>query len=419
MRRLVFAVVWLVAACSAVVPATPSPTVNLDVPSSTGPVVRPLASPSPATSPSASPTSAPAAATPAPPPATPVDDAGIFGSGGLWAVSGGRLFRSPDRGRAWASSRLAADVAPSAVDGDSLSSVVVLDATRAWTASPGPGSTVPYSGQGPGIDHLHVIVRRTTDGGATWKATAIAGDWGGTQPVLAFADPRHGFLLLAGLRFGPGSVVFATDDGGATFRRAGGAERLGSVFGATDAETVWAGNEGDAGPVARPILDVSRDGGRTWADAGLPGLVGDVFVNDTAAGVPVFSGQDGAFAVIAASTDTPTDVRFYRTADGGRTWELAATSPLDSDGTVAAAVMDATHFVVVGPGAGLEQVSDDGGQSWRVSPTDGLDTAVGLRFWDAAAGIALVPSPGASGPDTIATTSDGGESWLPVVLPAG
>jgi len=366
MRRVTFAfaVVWLVAACSAVVPVTPSPTINPDVPSTAGPAVRPLASPSRAASPSASPTSAPTVATSAPPPATPVDDAGTFGADGLWAVSGGRLFLSTDRGQTWTSSRLAADVAPGSAEGYALSSVAVLDAAHAWTASPGPGSTVPYRGQGPGIDHLHVIVRRTTDGGATWKAAAIAGDWGGTQPVLAFADPRHGFLLLSGLRFGPGSVVFATDDGGATFRRAGGAERLGSVFGATDAETVWAGNEGDAGPVARPILDVSRDGGRTWVDAGLPELVGDVFVNDIAAGVPVFSGQDGAFAVIAASTDTPTDVRFYRTADGGRTWELAATSPMASDGTVAASVIDVTHFVVVGPGTGLEQVSDDGGQSW-------------------------------------------------------
>jgi hypothetical protein len=49
-------------------------------------------------------------------------------------------------------------------------------------------------------------------------------------------------------------------------------------------DTLWSGNQDDAGPVARPILDVSRDGGRTWSDARLPGLIGDVFVNDTLVG---------------------------------------------------------------------------------------------------------------------------------------
>ena len=189
---------------------------------------------------------------------------------------GGELYLSSDFGATWVQRTLERGVALDATSGDVLSSVFVLDTSHIWTASPGPGSTVPYGGQGPEYDHLHVVISRTDDGGASWQSVTIPGDWGGTQPVLAFADPRHGFLLLSGLRGGPGSVVFATADGAATWRRVGGAEGLGSIFSASDTTTLWAGNEGDAGPVGRPILDVSRDGGRTWADARLPGLIGDL-----------------------------------------------------------------------------------------------------------------------------------------------
>ena len=187
------------------------------------------------------------------------------------------------------------------------SSVFVLDATHAWSASPGPGST-PYDGQGPPIDKLHVVVSRSSDGGKTWRSVSVPGDWGGSEPVLAFADASHGYLLLAGLRGGGASGVFATADGGATWRLMGGSSsigRLGSIFGVTSSQTLWSGNQGDAGPVGRPILDVSRDGGRTWSDARLPGLIGDIYVNDTLVAPPVITGLNGAVAVLAESSANP------------------------------------------------------------------------------------------------------------------
>jgi photosystem II stability/assembly factor-like uncharacterized protein len=348
---------------------------------------------------------------------TPVDDGGTFDANGLWAVVGDQLHLSTDGGATWVRRTLVPGVALDIRSGDVLSSVFVLDARHAWTASPGPGSTVPYSGAGPTFDHLHVVVSRTVDGGATWQSVRLPGDWGGTQPVLAFPDQIHGFLLLSGLRGGPRSTVFVTADAGATWQRVGGAGSLGSVFSASDATTLWAGNEGDAGPVARPILDVSRDGGQTWTDARLPGLVGDVYVNDTLVAPPIFVGSEGAVAVIASSTDTPPDARFYRTSDGGRTWLLASRTLLDQSGSAGVAVVDPMHFVVIDSKSGLLEATSDGGSTWHQSTSSGLGAATRIRFWSPREGVAIVqisngPAPAAG----VFRTTDGGRTWTPVSL---
>jgi photosystem II stability/assembly factor-like uncharacterized protein len=235
--------------------------------------------------------------------------------------------------------------------------------------------------------------------------------------VITFGDAQHGFLLLAGLRGGGGSVVFATEDGGATWQHVGGAESLGSIFSASDVTTLWAGNEGDAGPVARPILDVSRDGGRTWTDARLPGLIGDVFVNDNPVAPPVFSGQDGAVAVIAASTDTSPMVRFYRSSDGGRTWVLAAQVHIGESGSTAVAVVDPQHYVVLDSHTGQLQATSDSGLTWRRATSAGLGAPLRLRFWDPLDGAAVVqmtngPTPAAG----LLRTTDGGQTWSPLAI---
>jgi photosystem II stability/assembly factor-like uncharacterized protein len=346
-----------------------------------------------------------------------IDNGGFFGTSGLWAVVGNQLHLSTDGGDTWVQRSLVSAAGLDAADGDALSSLFVLDANHVWTADPGPGSTVPYGGQGPQFDHLHVVVNRTIDGGVTWQSVDIPGDWGGTQPILTFADDQHGFLLLSGLRGGPASTVFASADGGATWQRVGGAEGLGSVFGASDATTVWAGNEGDAGPVGRAILDVSRDGGRTWVDAALPGLVGDMSVNDTLVAPPTFAGSDGAVAVIAGGTDDPRDVRFYRTSDGGLTWSLAARMPVGDSGSAGTAVIDPAHYLVIDPLAGIRQVTNDGGATWQQSASTGLGSALHTRFWDRldGAAVALIGNGGAHNAGLL-RTNDGGQTWTLVFL---
>ena len=89
-----------------------------------------------------------------------------------------------------------------------------------------------------------------------------------------------------------------TGDGGATWRsiRSPGV-MLGSVFSTSSAGVLWAGTQGDAGPVPRPVLDVSRDAGRTWTDARLPGLVGSLLATNTVLAPPAFFGATGIVAV--------------------------------------------------------------------------------------------------------------------------
>lgn len=349
------------------------------------------------------------------PPTTAIDDGGTFGAGGLWATRGSDLLLSVDEGASWTQRSLEPGVALDITSGNVLSSVFVLDADHVWTAQPGPGSTVPYGGQGPEFDHLHVVVSRTTNGGATWQTVSIPGDWGGTQPVLSFADARHGFLLLSGLRGGPEGTLFASNDGGGTWEQMGAVDGVGSIFAASDATTLWAGNEGDAGPVGRPILDVSRDGGVTWSDARLPGLIGDIFVNDTLVAPPVFDGEIGAVAVLAGSTDDPPDARFYRTTDGGRTWLLAA-RPDAEQGATSFAVIDPMHFIIF-DSSGL-QTTSDGGTTWQRSSSSGLGSATRIHFWNRLSGVAIVQIRNGDAPAAgVDRTTDGGATWTRILLP--
>jgi hypothetical protein len=396
---------------SSVPPLTaPSPSATLS------PSPSPLPSPSPSASTIGRATASPPTATPSA--ASLVDSGGIFGTSGLWAARGSQLYLSTDYGASWVQRSLVPSVLPIDECG-CASSIFVLDATHAWSARPGPGST-PYDGQGPPLDKLHVVVSRSSDGGKTWRSAGVPGDWGGSEPVLAFADASHGYLLLAGLRGGGASGVFATADGGATWRLMGGSssiDRLGSIFGVTSPDTLWSGNQGDAGPVARPILDVSRDGGRTWLDARLPGLIGDIFVNDTLVAPPVITGLAGAVGVLVESPpDTSSEFRFFRTTDGGLSWVPAASITQNDSYSATVAVIDATHFMVFDPEAGVVRRTSDGGVTWAESPMSDFSGAGVVRFWDPDHGAAIVQLLD-QGPDPtngVFRTTDGGGTWLPV-----
>ncbi len=197
--------------------------------------------------------------------APPADEIGAFTGGGLWARHGGDFYLSTDGGTTW----IQRSIDPDPVD------VFVLDATHAWTVSAGPGST--GSTGNPSQDVTHWAVARTTDGGVQWPAVDIPGNYPDTGAGVTFVDASHGYLLIAPLRFSDTPpVVFATEDGGASWQQVRTAQGFGlqyQVLLSADANgTLWAGAEATAsGAGDWTLLSVSRDGGTSWQPVSLPG----------------------------------------------------------------------------------------------------------------------------------------------------
>ncbi len=353
---------------------------------------------------------------PAPTPSnmTVVDAAGTFPKGGLWVRQGLTLWTSSDGARTWQDVLSPVDPIDVAVIGPSTIRIV----------SAGPGSVWPYEGQGQ-LDVLKLVLSATDDGGRTWQTTPLDGNFGGLQPVLRFTSPRHGYLLAAHDRGGPETRLLETSDGGVGWKALAGRQEanpsagvpadLGSIFVVATDGSLWAGSQGDAGPVARPILDVSRDGGSTWADARLPGLVGDVFATDSLVAPPAFFGDDGVVAVSIIGDAT----RVFTTADAGRTWSLAEDRlvPPDSAGSFVAATRSDWYLWA----AGVLTATHDAGRTWQNLADSGLP---GFVDWlgfaapaDPFAGIALVDVGSGTQVNAVYVTRDGGASWSPLSLP--
>lgn len=327
-----------------------------------------------------------------------VDAAGTFAGGGMWAATADRVMISADGGRSWRSSVL-----------PRWATVDVLDRTHLWVVSPTPDSVWPYGGQGT-FDTLHLVVRRSSDGGRSWRSVSIPGDYAGTTPELAFLDARHGYLLCASLRGGGPSVVLRTEDGGATWRTTGTPGfYLGSAFSVSGPAVVWSGTQGDAGPVERPVLDVSRDGGRTWTDAKLPGLVGSLYATNTVLAPPAWFGATGV-VVVSHEPTSGQELTIYRSIDHGRTWKRAASLPNPS-GRSAFAAVDATHWLLA-TGSGWRRTAD-GGRTWSSFTPKGLPRTglTSIQFSDADHGVALVATGAFTVPGDLFVTVDGGTTW--------
>ncbi|HVF03536.1 MAG TPA: hypothetical protein VNA20_01730 [Frankiaceae bacterium] len=254
------------------------------------------------------------------------------------------------------------------------------------------------------------VLRRTTDGGATWQvANAPAGSWRADDEAMpphrvssvAFADERNGWLF--------GQNVFATHDGGRTWREV----RSDYVYDVVPRGDVWwtVSYEGCASnpcgaSVARGATgeDRARDvssGYRTghlrgWFDA--PTARHAYFVDAS------YDDPDGIFSPVVVGTD-----------DGGSTWKThAAPCPDAYRRGLSSYAPDGLWVLCSGNTDGRQEVatSTDGGATWRthrlpargeeagelraLSPTDAwrtgarsglLVTRDGGRTWRAAPDI--------------------------------
>ncbi|HZV49709.1 MAG TPA: hypothetical protein VFD49_08075 [Candidatus Dormibacteraeota bacterium] len=234
---------------------------------------------------------------------------------------------------------------------------------------------------------------------------------------------REGWIVLTDPGV-PESVLFATSDGGAHWRRQLTApgplavQFLGPKLGFA---TEQPGQEGGA-----PRLLQTTDGGGHWRELNLPGP-GD-------AGAPVF--VDAERGWLLAGTG-PGVVVLYRTLDGGRDWE--ALPPVGDPGRAGPGPAAATSLWfrdasngwlggVAGDGSAVVYVTRDGGRSWRgtplpepvTGPGGGHDLQVLIPSLSRT-GVGALPVLDASSRSAeVYLSTDGGETWRnPVPAPGG
>jgi photosystem II stability/assembly factor-like uncharacterized protein len=272
-----------------------------------------------------------------------------------------------------------------------LRSLQMTSATTGWAFyySGNPGSSSP----------VFTLLARTTDGGRTWTdVTPAAG-----LPLLSTSNANQ---------------VLDPVSGEAAYL---------AVTGSTE-ETNTAVNT--------TVVFATTDGGRTWkrsAALRVPSLASQVSFADPEHGF-LMLGSGGAMG--------EEQVWLYRTADAGRHWSLAAESP--ADGAVTAGqgsgriplVCDksglefptaSTGWIASTCNAGLANallVSRDGGASWSnqslpLPSATCAETACyvsGPRF---AGGLGLVTVESVPGTPALLATRNLGRSWQRIALPAG
>lgn len=260
-------------------------------------------------------------------------------------------------------------------------------------------------------------VLRTTDGGLTWQKLNV------TEEALDFRDidaagAETAYALSIGN--GPASRIYKTTDAGKTWNLQFKNEDPKAFL---DAMSFWDANHGivfgDSVDKQLYIL-TTADGGRTWSRV-------------PTANLPPAQENEGAFAASGTNialfgkshawigTGAANKSRVLRTADGGRTWQVAET-PLasgPSSGIFSIAFRDAKHGVIAGGDYRKEQeaidnlaMTSDGGVTWTL--VKGLS---GFRSVVAYVPGMKPPALVAVGPSGGDYSLDDGRTWTPIAGP--
>ena len=214
-------------------------------------------------------------------------------------------------------------------------------------------------------------VLRTTDGGATWQKLNVTSDTLDFRDVDAI-DAQTAYILSIGN--GPDSRIYKTTDAGATWTMQFQGDDK-KVF--LDAMSFWDAHHGivfgDSVDGQLYIL-LTDNGGRTWTrvppSALPPALQNEGAFAASGTNIALF-GKTHAWI----GTGAGAKARVLRTADRGRTWQVADT-PLaagQSAGIFSITFRDEKHGIVVGGDYRKEQeavdnlaITSDGGVTWKL-----------------------------------------------------
>jgi photosystem II stability/assembly factor-like uncharacterized protein len=257
-------------------------------------------------------------------------------------------------------------------------------------------------------------VLRTSDGGVTWRKLNVTSEMLDFRDVDAI-DAQTAYVLSIGN--GPASRIYKTTDSGATWTMQFKNEDP-KVF--LDAMSFWDANHGIVfgdSVDGQFYLLTTENGGRSWSRV-------------PAVALPRALENEGAFAASGTNiavfgkthawigTGAGSKARVLRTADRGRSWQIAET-PLaagPSTGIFSIAFRDAKHGVIAGGDYRKEQeavdnlaVTNDGGITWKlVKGLSGFRSVVAyVPGVKTRALVALGPSGGDY-------SLDDGQTWSPL-----
>jgi len=294
-----------------------------------------------------------------------------------------------------------------------------------------------------------VTVSRTTDGGLTWQASVVdlgsmPGGFGGSSSLSTssgsfhFRDAMHGDLfetVAAGPNDSSDMSQWAavcrrasTSDGGATWSAATDGPCASMVTFTSD--LVGYGQKWDNSPT----VYVTTDGGQTWVSGSLPSSANVVpGAQDTFSFLMLLERRpDGSLRALVSSLD---GVQVDVSTDGGKSWTVSGTATgLDmTGGSFQVGRLGDGIWIAITTTVGMDAPADmwetrDGGLTWTPLNGKGLQAAGGVIVfvnpadgWVLGAGMVCT-----SGSDvsqvcqeafTIMTTSDGGQSWVPILTP--
>jgi len=265
----------------------------------------------------------------------------------------------------------------------------------------------------------------TSDDGRAW-ATATMPECG-VVTSLSLVNSHDGFVLT---RPGGGSsskptLLDSTTDGGRTWQVIGPAPRVSEVF----FSSANVGLGFSTLDQTRAVIERTTNGGRTWAAVALP-LPAGYRGGEVALGTPtLFGAEDGVVDVVAQTSGHQGVDRLVVdvTRDGGRSWttapsptdvNLAGYSPGPDDGPIADQVVPfsaasmTTWVLLLGPTI-YETVN--GGGSWtkvKPDPYWPAGTVMRVAFTSASRGWAFGAFTGTqTGSGEVVATTDSGRVW--------